>query len=242
VRNTFSAVGSLFTIYLTIACPGAGGQTHRVNVFTDEQEYHRTFKDLPDADQLQMGFTLLDAHVDKGLGARYDQVTALTAVYCRKTTAINTMQKSISELITGIGFKVLSDWDPTFATLRASLSGRGLINLNPPQFQRVNLKIQVGQRLGAGAFNIDYEILSSPQEHSNSWSDIATVPEARDYVDELRVKIRVRVEQALKDHCEKATVRDIPTEEQAIQAIATKLKMKPADIEAVRAAIGAEDE
>jgi hypothetical protein len=244
VQNNFSRTGLLLGLYLTFGSAVASGQTQRIDIFSNEQEYNRVFKDLPQADQLHSSFSLLEAHVDKALGAEFNEITSLTAIYCRKTTAINTMEKSISELLSsGMHFQILSDWDPQFGTLRASLMGRALINSKPPEFQRIKIKIQVSEaQHGQRAFIMDYEILSSPQETSRSWADVSSSTEARNYVDDLRLKIRARIEKALRDNCENATIRDIPSEEQAIQAMATKLKLKPADIEAVRAALGTQNE
>jgi hypothetical protein len=238
VHNTFSRIGLGIVMCLFFGSATAMGQTHRVEIFPNEQEYYLAFKNLPQTNQLNTTFTLLDAHVNKGLGAEFNQITSLTAIFCRKNTAISAMQKSISELLAQMHFQVLSDWDPMFGTLRASLTGRALINSSPPEFQRLNLKIQVDQaKYGQRAFIIDYEILASPQVNNDSWADISSTSEARNYIDELRVKIRARVEQALKDQCEKATVRDIPNEEEALQALAIRLKMKPAEVEALRAAL-----
>lgn len=243
MRNKFSRVGLAVGFCLSFGSAAAIGQTNRVEIFSNDQEYYRVFKDVPQTDQLNKAITLVDAHVDKGLGAEFNEITALTTVYCEKSTAISTMEKSISELLSGMHFNVLSDWDPSYGTLRASLTGHDLINSRPPEFQRLNLKIQVDQaKYGQRAFIMDYEILSSPQESSKTWADVSSTSEAKTYIDELRVKIRARVEQALKDHCEKAIVRDIPSEEAAIKTIATRLKMKPADIEAVRVALGEKNE
>jgi hypothetical protein len=243
MRKKLSQIALTLGIYLVLGSAVARGQANRVEIFSNVQEYYRAFKDLPQTDQLDSGFTLLNAHVDKALGAQFNQITSLTAIYCRESTAINAMQKSISELLTGIHFQVLSDWDPAFGTLRATLSGRAMIASSPPEFQQLNLKIQVDQaKYGQRAFILDYEMLASPQQSSKSWADVSSTSEARNYIDELCVKIRARVEQALKDHCEKATVRDIPTEEEALQAIATRLKMKPVDVEAVRIALGKQNE
>ena len=238
-----SKIGLLISLCLTFGTAAAHGQTNRVDIFSNEQEYYRAFKDLPQASQLDTGFTLLNAHIDKGLGAVFNQITSLTAIYCQKTTAKDAMQKSISDLLTEMHFQVLSDWDPAFGTLRATLSGRALIDSKPAEFQKLNIKIQVDQaKHDQRAFVMDYEMLASPQETNKTWTDVSSTSEARNYIDEMCVKIRARVEQALKDHCEKATVLDISTEEEALRAIAIKLKMKPADVQAVRIALGEQNE
>lgn len=237
-----SSAGLLILIGSGISGSLVSGQTHRIDIFPDE-EYYRVIRALPHAEQLRPDFTLLDTHVEKSLGAQFDQITSLTTIYCQKTTAIDTMEKSISQLLSGMHFQNPLIWDHTFATLKASLEGRNLLNSSPPQFHRINLKVQIAQvKHRLQGFTIDYEVLASPQAHSNSWADISSTSEARSYLDDLRVKIRARIEQALNEHCEKASVGDITTEQEALQVIAKKYKLKPADVETIRAALRAEDE
>lgn len=219
------------------------GQTNHVSIFADDQEYYRALGDLPEPDEINASFTLLDAHVDKTLGTQYGEIADITAIYCERVTAIDTMEKSISKLLTDMQFQILAGWDPRFGTLRAALTGRNLINSIPPEFQRVNLKVQIAQAaFGQGAFSLDYEVLSSPQMSSNSWSDVSTTSKAHDYIDELKERIRARIEEALKNSCEKAIVRDSLSEEQALQTMATRFNMKPAEVDAIRALLRTKNE
>jgi hypothetical protein len=244
MRRSFSRRGVLIGICITWGIGAVFGQTHSVGIFSSDQEYYRTFKDLPQADQLEPDFVLLSAHVNRGLGAQFNQITSLTTIYCRKKTAISAMEKSISQLLVSeLHFNIRSDWDPSYGTLKASLLGWSLIDSSPPEFQQINLKMQVNQtKSDYRGFILDYEILSSPQQSSKSWPDVSMTPAARTYIDDLCVKIRHSIEQSLKDQCEKATVRDIRTEEEALQLISQRLKLKPADVKAVRDALENQDE
>jgi hypothetical protein len=235
-------IGVLACVCL-IGGAAAYAQTNRTNIFADDQEYYLTFKDLPEPNELATNLTLADAHVDRAFGAEYGEIADLTAIYCEKATALDAMEKSIAQLLTSIHFEVPSDWDPMFGTLRAALTARNVINSNPPEFQRVNLKVQIAQGAPSQrAFSMDYEVLSSPQLSSKSWSDVSSTTEARDYIERLKRRIRACIEQALRNHCTKAIVRDAPSEERALQAIATKFKMSPSEVNAIKALLGAQNE
>lgn len=241
-RDTAIRTGLLGCVCF-IACTVVNGQTNHVSIFTDEQQFYRALNDLPEPNQISTSFTLSGAHVDNALGAERDEVADLTAIYCKKATAIDTMEKSISELLTGMHFQILGDWDPEFGTLRASLTARNLINSIPPEFQRIKLKVQIAQAsLSQQAFSMDYVISSSPQMSSRSWNDVSTTTEAQDYIDELKGKIRARIEPVLKNNCEKAMVHESPSQEHALHALATKFNLKPNDVDAIRALLGAQNE
>jgi hypothetical protein len=247
VKREMSSIQLAIRWILIVCCVAATGgavkaQGHRVEIFSDDQEYFQALKDVQTAGQIAGDQTLLDAHVNKALGAEFDQITSLTAVYCRKTTAITTIQNSISKLLRDEGFTIRSEWDPTFGTLRATLEKHGLINTRPPEYQRVTIKIQVGGTQILHAFTMDYAVLSSPQEHNNSWTDVSLGEESKAYIDELRVKIRESVEPALKINCAKATAKDPATLDQAVQTIATKLQLKPAEVQALKEAVREQDE
>jgi hypothetical protein len=125
-----------------------------------------------------------------------------TARYAKVNANLQNVAAALEKFIASTKYALDTNapkgWDPAYGTLRASISGWDLIDSRPAEFQRINLKIQVSQaRQDYRGFVLDYEVLSSPQMHSNSWPDVSMSEAAQNYIDALKAKLSHCIENAL---------------------------------------------
>jgi hypothetical protein len=239
--------GLLYVVSLISIASSAKAQMQQVRLFSDQQEYSRALASSPIANEINSSSSVVYAHFNKGLGTtEFNQITSLTAVLCDRDTAIASMEQATSGVLERLGYKTFSGWDPKLGILKAELRSYATIFKTPPLYEQVVLKVKVDQvKFDDRSFTIDYEIRTSPRDNDppNLWvDDVSTSQLAGRYIDELRGQIRTKVEESLRQHCKKATVRDFATEDAAITAVAQKLKMTRTQVEAIRRAIKEENE
>jgi len=213
-------------------------EPHRLNIFSDSDQLLAVFDNVPDSDRIDPQHKIIEAETNKTLGAEFNLITSISVISCDRESAFSTMEEAILQLLKSKEYVVISDWD-SFGNLRVENKTFASIFKYPSLWQHITLHVAVDQSdLNERGFTMDYEIKSSPRRNDKSWTDASSAEEARSYIDKLRGELRNAIEQSLKANCSKAVLNeDFATDNDAIAAIAKKLKMTPLQVEAVRTAL-----
>jgi hypothetical protein len=238
-----SFTSRLFALIMLFSGDLAFGQSHEISLFTDIQEYRRALASAPKAVSIDSDLSLIEAHVNGGLGAEFNTPMSLTAVFCDRKTSRFAIEAAITSTLKAESFNIPIGWD-NFGFLTAKKGGRALIFKVPPQYEKITLRIKFDQGdLNERAITIDYEIRASVRENDQgSWTDQSASDAAREFVDDLRGKLKGAAEAALKSSCKKVTVKDIKSKEAGIDSLASEAKLSSSQVQAVKSAVGKQNE
>ena len=233
----------VFALIMFFSGSLAFGQSQTIPLFTDVQDYRRALAAVPKADTINSDLSLFEAHVNRGLGAEFSTPMSLTAVFCDRMTSRLAIEAAITSALKGESFDTLAGWD-NFGFLKTKKNGHALIFKTPSQYEQITLRIKIDQGdLNERAITIDYEIRAGLRANDQgSWTDQSSSEAARDFVDDLRGKLRAAAEVALRNNCKKVTAKDIKSKEEGIRALASDAQLNSAQVQAVKAAVGNQNE
>lgn len=219
------------------------GQSTKIPLFTDVNDYRRALADVPKADSIESDLTLFEAHLNRGLGAEFNSPMSLTAVFCDRKTARLAIEDALSSVLKDELFDMLAGWD-NFGYLTAKKKGHALIFKTPPRYEQITLRIKIDQGdVNERAITIDYVVQASPRANDpESWTDESANPIARDFVDDLRGKMRDAAEVALRNNCKRVTAKGIKSSEDGISALARGSQLSSSQLQAVKTAVTKPDE